>query len=154
MNKIVIGLQYKSFDHNDKIFRGRFNCEECFFILKGGVAVCESTSYKEPIVVYGPGAFFLMYQVLYDDQLSLDYLAVSTDSLHMKHDQVCFDASNDVYFEMPKKKQKVNSKSGEKGRGESDRHLIELMGISREELDEACELFPESAKHIQRLCVE
>ena len=57
----MIALQYKSFDHNDKISRGQFNVSESYFIVRGGVAVCESTSYKEPIVVYGPGAFILMY---------------------------------------------------------------------------------------------
>lgn len=77
---IVISLQYKSFVHNEAISRGQFNVSEAYFIVRGGVAACESTSYHEPIVVYGPGAVFLMYQILYDDQLSLDYLAIASDS--------------------------------------------------------------------------
>mmetsp|Transcript_35460 Transcript_35460/g.46675 ORF Transcript_35460/g.46675 Transcript_35460/m.46675 type:complete len:213 (+) Transcript_35460:2-640(+) len=61
VNRIVVSLSYKSFEHNTVFYRGRFEVREAYFVMKGGVAVCESTCYKEPITVYGPGAFILLY---------------------------------------------------------------------------------------------
>ena len=81
VNLIVVSLDYKRFDHDMPIARYKFSAQECYFIVKGGVAVCETSCYSEPINVYGPGAFILVYQLLLEAPLDLDYIAVSADSL-------------------------------------------------------------------------
>ena len=57
--------------------RGKFKAKEVFFIVKGGIVVFEPTCYQEPIMVYGPGSCILLYQVMFDEQLPLNYKAVS-----------------------------------------------------------------------------
>ena len=80
------------------ISQGLFNATESYFLIRGGVAVCESTCYNEPIVVYGPGSMILMYQALYDHPLHVDYLAIAGDSLIIKDYTVCYDARAREYF--------------------------------------------------------
>ena len=61
VNKIIVSLKYKSFLHNTKIFNGKFQVQEAYFVIKGNVAVCESSCYNEPIMVNRPGHFILLY---------------------------------------------------------------------------------------------
>lgn len=77
VNRIVVSLRYKSFEHNKMILQGKFLAREAYFLTKGSVAVCESTCFKEPIMVYRPGTFLLFYQALLEDSIDFDYLAVA-----------------------------------------------------------------------------
>ena len=77
MNRIVVALRYKSFEHNKMILQGKFLAREVYYLTKGSVAVCESTCFKEPIMVYRPGTFLLFYQALLEDTINFDYLAVA-----------------------------------------------------------------------------
>lgn len=74
VNKIVVSLHYKSYYHDQYIKRGN----KCYFITKGGFTVCETSCYNEPIVVYGPGASILLYQVMFPSNLKFEYRAVSS----------------------------------------------------------------------------
>ena len=80
VNYIVVSLRYKYYDHNEVISQYKYDVDEAYFITSGSVAVCESTSYKDPIVVYGPGAFIHLYQVFFEEQIGLDYIALESNS--------------------------------------------------------------------------
>lgn len=92
VNQIVISLRYKTFFHNSWIKRGRCSGSEAYFIMRGGVAICENTCFNEPITVYRPGAFILMYEILMDDPQVFDYLAIAKDSHNMTDEHVSYDA--------------------------------------------------------------
>ena len=54
---ITVKLRYVAFNHRQKVSEYGCTANEAFFIMKGHVIVCEPTSYREPIMAYGPGAF-------------------------------------------------------------------------------------------------
>ena len=47
-----------------------------YLIKSGYVAVCESTCYQEPVLVYGKGAVFNLYQILMDQTLPFTFVSV------------------------------------------------------------------------------
>ena len=61
-------------------------CNEVYFIRSGGVAICEPTAYKEPIMVYGKGSVVNMYQVIMDEPLNLSFYAVCDESYQISKD--------------------------------------------------------------------
>ena len=44
------------------------------------MAVCEPTSFSEPILVYGKGAVINLYNVILQDTLNFKYVAVGDNS--------------------------------------------------------------------------
>ena len=80
INRIIVSLTYKSFDHNQLIQSSNAYCHDAYFICKGSVAVCEPTCYEEPILIYGKGTVFNTYQILLEDQLEVQYKAISKNS--------------------------------------------------------------------------
>ena len=44
------------------------------------MAVCEPTSFREPILVYGKGAVVNLYNVILQDTLNFKYVAVAENS--------------------------------------------------------------------------
>ena len=44
------------------------------------MAVCEPTSFSEPILVYGKGSVVNLYNVILQDTLNFKYVAVSDNS--------------------------------------------------------------------------
>ena len=44
------------------------------------MAAIETSCYKDPILVYGPGAFINMYQVIINHPLQVDFKAISSHS--------------------------------------------------------------------------
>ena len=78
-------------------------CDEVHFVRSGGVAVCEPTSYREPVVVYRAGTVFNLYQVLMDEYLDLSFVALSGTSFRVREEHgeepgVLYDASLREYF--------------------------------------------------------
>ena len=78
-------------------------CDEVHFVRTGGVAACEPTSYREPVVVYRAGTVFNLYQVLMDEYIDLSFVALSGTSFRVKEEHgeepgVLFDASLREYF--------------------------------------------------------
>ena len=61
VNRIVLSLRYISFEHGMLVQSANSYCHDVYFIRKGSIAVVESSCYKDPILVYGPGGFFNMY---------------------------------------------------------------------------------------------
>ena len=86
INRIVVSLTYKSFDHNQLIQSSNAFCHEVYFSCKGSVAVCEPTCYEEPILVYGKGTVFNTYQILLEDQLEVQYKAISNNSYNVSEE--------------------------------------------------------------------
>ena len=66
VNRIVVCLSSKSFFDDQLIQSANAFCHDIYFVVKGGVAVCEPTCYQEPILVYREGAVLNVYQVLLD----------------------------------------------------------------------------------------
>ena len=58
-------------------------CSSIFLVAKGAVAVCESTSFAEPFLVYGKGAVINLYNAILDDKLDFNYIALQADSFKM-----------------------------------------------------------------------
>ena len=58
-------------------------CSSIFLVRKGAVAVCESTCFAEPFLVYGKGAVINLYNAILDDKLDFNYIALQADSLEM-----------------------------------------------------------------------
>lgn len=48
-----------------------------YFIQRGGVAVCEPTSFSDPILIYGKGGVINLYNVVLNDTLNFKFVAVS-----------------------------------------------------------------------------
>lgn len=71
-----------------------------FFIRTGAVAVCEPSSYREPILVYTPGTVFNLYQVLIEVPLEVSFMAVSSNSYKVSDDEstIYYDALSAEYF--------------------------------------------------------
>ena len=57
-------------------------------ISNGGIAVCEATCFKEPILIYGKGAAINLYQVIMNTQLEFQYVAVSANYYVIKDNEV------------------------------------------------------------------
>ena len=51
--------------------------EEVHFLYSGGVALCEPTSFGEPIVIFRPGAVMNLHAIMFEENLRFKYVAVS-----------------------------------------------------------------------------
>ena len=85
--KVLVNLSYNSFDQGMVIQSPNHEIDHIYFIMKGGVAVCESSCFSEPIVVYQKGNIFNMYQNLLDAKLPYEFVAVDTDNLEKRESQ-------------------------------------------------------------------
>ena len=68
-------------------------CKHSFeinIIWEGNVAVCESTEYKEPIMVYKRGTALNVYQILMDHKLPFDYRACWRDEYSIGADKYVY----------------------------------------------------------------
>ena len=61
VNNVVISLQYNVFYQGEVFLHQQYDCHVVYFVRSGYVAVCESTCYQEPILVYGEGAVINLY---------------------------------------------------------------------------------------------
>ena len=52
---------------------------EMMIVWDGHIAVCEETEFEEPILIYGKGTAFNVYQILMDDTLPVNYRAIRED---------------------------------------------------------------------------
>ena len=112
-------------------------CSSIFLVAKGAVAVCESTSFAEPFLVYGKGAVINLYNAILDDKLDFNYVAVQADSFKMnKFDEIhlnlrvqrgkCFSIDED-YQRNPGHNNKDYKKA-------ENAKLIEIYEINRDRL--------------------
>ena len=69
INRIVVSLSYKAFMHNKLVQSPNELGNDVYFIKSGGVAICETTSYLEPILVYPKGSVINLYQVFMNEPL-------------------------------------------------------------------------------------
>ena len=76
INNLVIALQYNVFYQGQVIQTSKYDCQVVYFVKSGYVAVCESTCYQEPILVYGKGAVINLYQILMDRRLPFTFISV------------------------------------------------------------------------------
>ena len=72
-------LAYNSFQHGQVIQSPNHDCHEVYFITAGGVAVCESTCFSEPILIYSTGNVFNLYQTIVEKRLDYKFVAVDPD---------------------------------------------------------------------------
>ena len=59
-------------------------------IWEGNIAVCESTEYAEPIMVYRRGTAINVYQILMDHKLPFDYRACWQDEYSIGADKYVY----------------------------------------------------------------
>ena len=64
INNMVVMLRFNSYGHGQVIQTPMYEAKEVHLIQRGGVAVCESSSYAEPVLVYSKGAVINLYQTL------------------------------------------------------------------------------------------
>ena len=76
-------------------------CDEIFFIRSGGIAFCESTSYHEPIIVFGKGSVINVYQVIMDDSLEFSLYAVCEESYQVSREADDFLIASSTITERP-----------------------------------------------------
>ena len=76
INQFVIGLNYNAFQHKQLVQEPKYQCEEIYLIQKGAVAVCEPTSFAEPILIYTKGGAINIYNVVMDDVLDFKFVAI------------------------------------------------------------------------------
>lgn len=77
INYMTISMSYNRFEHGQVIQTPKYDCQEIYCIYRGGVAVCEPTSFGEPILVYGPSSVINIYQILMDHTFGFKYVAVN-----------------------------------------------------------------------------
>ena len=70
-------MRYTSYQHGQLIQSAGADSQEIYFITAGCIAICETTSFKEPIMVQRPGSLFNVYQILLETNLDFDIYAVS-----------------------------------------------------------------------------
>ena len=63
---------------------------EVNIIWEGNIAVCESTEYSEPIMVYKRGTAINVYQILMDHKLPFDYRACWKDEYSIGADKFAY----------------------------------------------------------------
>ena len=49
------------------------------------MAICEPTSFTDPILIYGSGAVINLYNVIFKDTLNFKYIAVDDNLYHFDH---------------------------------------------------------------------
>ena len=51
------------------------------------MAICEPTSFTDPILIYGSGAVINLYNVIFEDTLNFKFIAVSDVCYHHDHNK-------------------------------------------------------------------
>lgn len=72
-------------------------------VWEGAVAVCETTEFEEPILVYRRGTLFNLYEILLEAKLPFNYRAIGEDEFQMTNQAACFnnlhgERKNKIYF--------------------------------------------------------
>ena len=84
VNSLLIKLGYHKFVHGQVIQSQNHEADEVYFITSGSVAMCESTCFSEPVVIYTKGNVINLYQVILDKRLNFKYVAMDTSYLDVK----------------------------------------------------------------------
>ena len=69
---------YNFYNHGYVIQTPKYDCSEIHMVYTGGVAVCESSCFEEPILIYGPCSVFNLYQVIMNQKLERVVKGLST----------------------------------------------------------------------------
>lgn len=155
INNLVISLQYNVFKQGEVIQTAMFECTYVYMIGSGSVAVCESSCYKEPILVYGRGAVINLYQIMMEQQLPFNFVALT--------DQ-CFKYTNDRGEILMPKEDHLSKRSfldaeqvippGHSARNLTKKPYAELYSLDKKKFNELIALFPDSARLMQDYAVE
>ena len=81
---MLANMTYNSLDHGQVIQSPNHDIDQVYFIVKGGVAVCEPSCFNEPIVMYQRGNVFNLYQNILGVRLPYEFVAVNTDNLEKR----------------------------------------------------------------------
>lgn len=95
--------------------------------------MCETTCYKEPILVYRPGSVFNIYQIMFETTLPINYMAISCTSFKEAKNcqEIHFSTCDEDYFRIGS--YAVHEKEIEKNlQEEKSPDQIELLSISSE----------------------
>ena len=93
VNQIIVSLKHNIFEEDQIVQKAGSICVDIYFVRSGGVAVCETTCFKEPILTYGPGSCLNLYYVLMKKTAQFQYLA-------NKPGTVCMSISGSFYLDV------------------------------------------------------
>ena len=98
INAVVTNMAYNFFTNGVIIQSANHDAEEIFFVLRGGVAVCEPYCFKEPILIYQPGAVINLYQSIMNRTLDFHFMTVSPNSFSTNAGTVSYDESSKLEY--------------------------------------------------------
>lgn len=142
-------MAYSEYGHGQLVQSPNYDCTDIFFVTKGGLAICETTCFEEPFLIYGPGAVVNLYQVMMSQRLNFSLKAVSADYYQ---ERIVDDGSgyNTITFTENEKRDIFDDYrySGSVVNG------LEFMSIEADVFNDICDLFPRSAAVFQKFSVE
>ena len=123
------------------------------------MAVCESTCFGEPILVYGKGAVINLYQLVIKKQLPFTYMAVNDAFITGNFRQGLFDSDGEqvLCYSEPQmeaiyryNKSLTNAEQHDSLKDEK----IELYSLEEEVFTKLCDAYPKAKFRMQAYCLE
>ena len=101
INNFVVCFAIRKYYAGQVIQYGAETCNEMFIVWTDKIAVCEDTEFEEPILLYGKGAVFNLYQILMSVFLPFNYRAVSEEEFIIGADKTA--AETDLHQQRKEK---------------------------------------------------
>lgn len=73
------------------ILEDNCDCSQVYLVNEGGVAACETSCFREPILIYSKGAIINLYQVLMNQRLHFTFIATSSDCYRVRTNLISAD---------------------------------------------------------------
>ena len=154
INNLVIALQYNVFYQGQVIQTSQYDCQVVYLVKSGYVAVCESTCYQEPILVYGKGAVINLYQILMDRRLPFTFISVCDSEFRYNADGEILIETKDHLSKRSFLRERGLDSDDEETAKQGSRQHSELYSLDKKTLFEFCEVFPNSAELLQKYAIE
>ena len=123
---------------------------ELFIVWQGAVAVCETTQFQEPVVLYERGTVFNLYQLMMDTTLPFDYRAVWPDEYRKRWHDVEFRELHQVR----KNRIAFNDHKFKPFEFPSTSKDVQLYSVEKERLEELFEMYPKAEQIFEDYCVK
>ena len=85
VSNFIVSFAYRKIHAGMMVQKSDWEFSELFIVWHGAVAVCETTEFHEPVLIYERGSVFNLYQLLMDVELPFDYRAVWPDEYSKKN---------------------------------------------------------------------
>lgn len=127
-----------------------------YFVQAGGVAVCEPTSFSDPILIYGKGAVLNLYNVVLNDTINFKYISLSESSFTVESsgeihlnllEWNTYSFSDKIGSKIEKTRLRRNSKSPTQPLKHS---IIEIYSIDTNIFLPLLEFYPKTEEKLQK----